>query len=466
MVAGSAALLIQAYPGLIPAEVKARLMNNGETNIITDPFTGLAPISRIGGGEVRVDRALLAPAAAWDDELLLGSLSFGFHDVSKSTVNLFKTVRVRNYSDKDIWYNVTPSFRFENDAESGAVEVEAPKQVFVKAGKDATFTVKMTIHGELLYGNYMNSGSQGADPSALDTNEFDGYLTLDDGVHPIHMAWHVLPRQAAETIVRPSFLKFDKNALAMLNVVNRGVGTAQIDAYSLLGLSDNLPEGGPGENNPVPDLRAVGVQTFPVPAGFCSAEPSFLWAFAINSWERQQHLVAPDAYYSVFVDVNRDGVDDFEIFNFDFSLSSGLTDGRVLTWVADTASGAASAFFYAEHATNTANTVLLVCGEQLGLTGTDMLTTFVDVTFQAYDWYYGNGVTDEISGITITPLGERYFGVFSDVPGKEKTFTFVEDFGKGFNEDLGLLLFTNGDRGLGMRGGATADTEAIIVMPR
>ncbi len=35
MVTGSAALLLQAYPGLIPAEVKARLMNNGETEIYT-----------------------------------------------------------------------------------------------------------------------------------------------------------------------------------------------------------------------------------------------------------------------------------------------------------------------------------------------------------------------------------------------------------------------------------------------
>ena len=365
----------------------------------------------------------------------------------------------------DIWYNVSANFRMEDDALSGAVEIEAPKQVFVKAGKDATFNVKLTIHGEMLYGNYMNSGSLGADASTLDINEFDGYLVLDDGKHPIHMAWHVLPRQAAETIVRPG-LKFDPSGVAMLNVVNRGVGTAQIDAYSLLGVSDNLPTGGPGSQMPVPDLRAVGVQTYPVPAGFCSAEPSFLWAFAINSWERQQHLVAPEAYYSVFVDVDKDGVADYEIFNFDLSLSSGLSDGRVVTWVADTTTGAATAFFFAEHATNTANTVLLVCGEQLGLTGTDMLNTFVDVTFQAYDWYYGNGVTDEISDIRITPLGERYFGLFEDVPGKEKTFTYVVDFGKGFNDDLGLLLFTNGDRGAGMRGGATADTEAIIVLPQ
>ena len=76
MVAGSAALVLQAHGGtkatakgtppgnaighgLSPLEVKALLMNTGEINIVNDPLTGaLAPITRIGGGEVRVNRAV------------------------------------------------------------------------------------------------------------------------------------------------------------------------------------------------------------------------------------------------------------------------------------------------------------------------------------------------------------------------------------------------------------------------
>ena len=73
MVAGAAALLLDAHGGtkatgngtpngqsighgLSPVEVKARLMNNAETNILNDAVIGdLAPITRIGGGEVRVE---------------------------------------------------------------------------------------------------------------------------------------------------------------------------------------------------------------------------------------------------------------------------------------------------------------------------------------------------------------------------------------------------------------------------
>src|SRR4029077_13249514 len=53
MVAGSAALLIDAHPGWTPLDVKAALMNTAETNILTDPVAQpgvLAPITRIGSG--------------------------------------------------------------------------------------------------------------------------------------------------------------------------------------------------------------------------------------------------------------------------------------------------------------------------------------------------------------------------------------------------------------------------------
>ena len=51
---------------------------------------GLAPIARIGGGEVRVDRAIEAAGAAWDADAR-GALSFGLADVT-STMTLTRQV--------------------------------------------------------------------------------------------------------------------------------------------------------------------------------------------------------------------------------------------------------------------------------------------------------------------------------------------------------------------------------------
>jgi subtilisin family serine protease len=484
MVAGSAALLLDAYNGgksnhghgdhregmgfgngLTPLEVKALLMNNAETNIINDVLLGdLAPITRIGGGEVRVDQALAAPVLAFDKNVPTAALGFGFVDVADGVVTLKKTVVIRNIDNKRHTYSITPIFRFADDEANGAVTVSAPEEVVVKPGrgKDTKFNVTLTINGALLNGNYMNSGSNGANPAVLTLNEYDGYLLFDDGRDQFQMPWHVLPRKDARvvpdttTIIPESFPQ-------VIGLDNTGVGTAQNDAYALIAVSDDLPEGGMGQASPTPDLRAVGINTFTVPAGFCSDDPSFLWAFAINTWERQQHLVPVE--YDIYLDTNQDGGDDYVVFNFDNSLSGSLSDGRQVTWAADLATGDATAFFFAEHSTNTGNTVLLVCGEQIGLSGADILATSVNMRVEAVDWYNG-GPGDVIDGLTVTPLGEQYFGAPIDVPGNtyDPAALEVYDYGSwpGNTPELGLMLLTNGDRGTGARGGATQDTEALL----
>ena len=482
MVAGAAALVFQAYGGtrapsigtppgnaighgLSPLEVKALLMNNGFTGVVNDPLTGaLAPITRIGGGEVRVDRALAAPTAAWDKDVPSGALSFGFIDVADETVTLTKTVEIRNLDNKNRTYTVKPTFRFADDVANGAVTVSAPATVQVKPGqgKLTSFEVKLTIDGTKLRGNFMNSGSVGADPATLTTNEYDGYLVLDDGKHPIHLAWHVLPRKAAR--VTPTTTAIVPGSFPqVIGLSNTGVGTAQNDAYALLAVSPNLPAGGLGAQSPTPDIRAVGINTFPVPAGFCSASPSFLWAFAVNTWERQEHLLPVS--HQVWLDTNRDGVDDFVVLNRDASGLGTITDGRQLAWVLNLATGTASAFFFAEHSTNTGNTVLLICGEQIGMNATNMLATNVNMAVVAQDFYFG-GPGDVVEGLTVTPLGERFYGVPKDVAGKvvDPAGLAVYDFGAfpGNTPERGLMLITNGDRGVGNRGGATKLTEALL----
>ena len=460
MVAGSAALVLHAMPHLSPAEVKSLLMNTGDTAIDTDPFSGRAPVSRIGGGEVRVDSALAAQAAAWDVATSSGALSFGYVEVAKDTVQLQRQVRVRNYSNSAVVYNISPSFRFAGD-DTGAVSISAPKSVRVQAGKDAVFNVRMTIKGALLPGNFMNSGSQGANPLALNANEFDGYLTLDDGTQPIHLAWHVLPRKSSELNARQVLnLGAGQDEISLRN---NGVGAAQNDAYSLVAVSDQQPTGERGGQSPTPDIRAVGVNTYPVSAGFCSANPSFIWAFAVNTWEPQSHLLPVS--HQVLLDVDQDGIYDYVVLNRDLSGLGGVSDGRQVAWAVNLTTGSASAFFFAEHATNTGNTVLLICGEQIGLTGTDMLSTNVNMAVVAQDFYFG-GPGDEVDGLTITPLGERYFGVPEDIAGKSNGSMTVVDFGAfpGNSDELGVMVITNGDRGAGNRGGATHATEAMLFL--
>lgn len=461
MVAGSAALLMQAWPGRLPTEYKALLMNTGETGIIGDPLTETsAEITRIGGGEVRVDRALRSRVAAWDDETGSGSLSFGFVDVAETRRTMTRIVRLRNYTDEVQRYEITPMFRFADDAANGAVSIEvAPPNVLIPARADQLVMVTLTIDGNLLRGNFMNSGPEGANPTSLTTNEYDGYLQFSaTDAPPLHMAWQVLPRKAAQ--VEPERASF-ANGGDRVPLQNLGVGTAHIDAYALIGESENRPEGGRGQQSPGPDLRAFGVNTFAAPAGFCSEEESFVWAFAINTWERQTHLFPVS--HQVWLDTDQDGLTDFIVLNRDGSFT-GASDGRQETWALDLSTGVANAFFFTEHATNTGNTVLFICGEQVGLTGTDVLSTRVDVEVLAQDFYFG-GDADRIGPFTITPLGEQFVGMPADIVGNATAPIDILDLGPypGNTEEAGLLLFTNGDRGAGARGGATQSTEVIIL---
>jgi hypothetical protein len=285
---------------------------------------------------------------------------------------------------------------------------------------------------------------------------------LDDGKDKLTIPWHVLPRKAARVV--PSTTSLVPGSFPqVIGLNNQGVGTAQNDAYALLAESPKLTPGGQGQQSPTPDIRAVGINTFPVPAGFCSASPSFLWAFAITTHRRQEHLLPVS--HQVWLDTNQDGTDDYVVLNRDASGLGTISDGRQLSWVVNLNTGAASAFFFAEHAANTANTVLYICGEQIGMNAADLLVNTVDMDVIAQDFYYG-GPGDIVEGLTVTPLGERFYGLPNDVPGKtsDANGLSVYDFGPfpGNTPELGLLLFTNGDRGAGNRGGATDGTEALL----
>src|SRR5690606_3436949 len=244
---------------------------------------------------------------------------------------------------------------------------------------------------------------------------------------------------------------------------------AVVESYSLIGVSDDLPEGGMGEQNPTPDFRYLGYTTIGVPAGFCGPAESFLLAFAANTWEPQSHASIPTSFW-INLDVDQDPSTgggpfgaEYSILTRDASLNS-LTDGRNLTFVVDWSTGAASAFFLTDHDMNSGNTVMYICSDQIGMTAAD-LGDPMDVTAQATDFYFG-GDGDIISGITLAPGGEKYIGVFDNgdvgftiIPPGGRDVLRVIHTGSGTNNtETGLLL-------LYRSGNVPEEAEAIILGP-
>jgi len=460
MVAGAAALLLNATHGqLSPWELKARLMNTGETTIFNTAAVlggGLAPITRIGGGEVRVDRAIAAQAAAWEQVSRSGSLSFGFVDAFRPEITLKRTVVVRNYGDSTITYRIEPTFRFADDVANGAVQPQVQALLSVPPHSECSFPISLHIDSARLRAWALNSGANGANGDLLTSFEYDGYLRLIDtsgnAANNLHLPWHVLPRLAGNVRV-PGSAGLDRP----LTLTNRGIGDAELLAYSLVGVSPIQAQPGAGTNGELIDLKYVGYATYAVPAGFCSDQPGYVLEFALNNARRQSHANVPGVMI-VNLDTDRDGRFDFQVFTYDASFP-GLSDGRNLTWVANLRTGEAEAFFFTGHALESATYTMALCDIQLsdgarpaaqgGPLAPPAPGQPVDVLVEAFDLVTGN-VTDTIAGITLAPGGERYLasiaggGIgFGLLPGGATAELTISDSGSRTNpSETGILLLT------------------------
>jgi len=200
VVSGTAALLVQAFPTRTPSEIKSILMDTAETNIGINPVSlpGVpAPITRIGAGEVRVDKALATKTSAFDnDNPTAISLSYGYQAMASSG-QFVKTVAVHNYGSTTQTYSITPNFRFSADAASGAVTLSAPSTITVKAGATGTFKVKLAVDVTKLPVWTLNGGLRGGDGFRLQDVEFDGYINIASSADNVHVVWQILPHRAA-----------------------------------------------------------------------------------------------------------------------------------------------------------------------------------------------------------------------------------------------------------------------------
>jgi subtilisin family serine protease len=399
MVAGAAALVLDALGPTAPRIVKARLMGSAETNVYTNPATQpgvLAPITRIGGGEVRVDRAVRSTILAWaegDSSANAASLSFGFQDSPYWTV-VNKRLVITNTSATDATYTLTPSFRYADDAANGAVTVTAPSKVKVAAGASKTVVVKMTIDATKLPTWTLDSGAVQGDGALLNTFEYDGYLQISKPGEAINVPWHVLPRKASETYATSNFLWLN-GGVKPLSFINSGLENGGVELMALDGTDrKDYPkplQPGPGDNFVVPDLKAAGSRDI---------GGQFL-QFGVNFWNQWSHPAYPVGV-EIDIDTDRDG--DIDRLVFTQELNGFGATGQVAVFVQVAGSTSASAFFYLDADLNASNMILTVPYSALGITP----GTQIDYSVITYDNYFTGLVSDSVGPFTITPSTPKF----------------------------------------------------------
>jgi hypothetical protein len=399
MITGSAALLLSANSSLTPQEVKAKLMNSAETNIQTNPATQpgvLAPITRIGGGEVRVDKANKLTVAAWDSDNPVGvGLSFGYNPVTGNP-QLVKKVTVRNYAAKSRTFTINTSFRFADDAASGAVTLSAPATVTVPGNGSKDFVLKLQLNAANLPAWPWDAaspstaslgGSLGGDGPTLTKAEFDGYVTIFDATDTLHLPWHVLPRKAANVSVGGG----GSGSIAISNA--GGAVDGAVDTFALTGTSSRIPPPQlpqPGDAFAVIDLKAVGVR-----------QAGANVQFAINTFGQRSHPAYP-AEFDIYIDSNNDGTFDYVVFNLENG-GFGAT-GQTVVEVVNLTTGAGTIVSFADADLNSGNMIMTVPMTFLGLTSTQKFTYMV----MGCDNYFTGTCTDVIGPMTYT-LGTPRF---------------------------------------------------------
>lgn len=395
MIAGSAALLVQAFPSRTPLQIKAMLMNSASTQVYTNAAVlpgRLAPITRIGAGEVRVNKALALGAVAYNKDDLSAALSFGAREVS-SFAEYEKKLVVENLGSKAKTFAIQSSFRYADDEASGAVAIQAPRSVRVAANSRETITVKLRVNPRRLPDWSLDGGALGGRGDLLDANEYDGYLTLTAGPETLSVPWHILPRKAAEA---GALLAQRSNwPGGVILLANAGMADSEFDVFALTGTSSKYPADelpGPGDNLAVIDMRAVGVRYLPTAGAL---------QFAINTFGRRAHTAYPGGF-EVDIDVNADGVPDFAVYNAE--QGGFAATGVSIVNVANLATGDVAAYAYLDADFNSANATLTLPLGALGVAADTKLSFSVF----AYDNYFSGTTTDQILDMSFTPSTPRY----------------------------------------------------------
>jgi subtilisin family serine protease len=404
MVSGTAALLVQAYPMRSPDAIKALLMNTAETEIYTSPSISpgvLAPITRIGGGEVRVDAALASKTAAWDQDTRAGSLSFGYKSLS-SLEEACRKLEVRNYANYTRLYRMKANYRYQDDVTNGAVKFVLPPSVVVPANSTATVSACMTIDAKKLPTWTVNGGINGGNGPLLQSVEFDGYLSIKDDFDDIHVAWHVLPHRAADTQATTSFVQIPKRGDGKLKLVNPGRAQAgQLDVFSLTGTSPRAPSSAlpkPGDDFAFIDLASTGVRLL-------EDGGELLIQFAINTYGQRAHPLVPGGF-EIDIDVDMDGTPDSVMLLGQLAVG----DGRTVVFVVPPGSDEQEPVAFVDADLNSANMIMTAPLALLGLTPTGKFSYSVI----AYDSYFTAEVTDSIPNIVYTPGVPKF--IASNIP--------------------------------------------------
>jgi subtilisin family serine protease len=327
-VAGSMALLRETHPSWSVEELKAALMNTATHDLYTGLNQSGTPYSpaRVGAGRIDVPAAVGQQVIAYQDsdgDLTNAgdgsvSVSFGSLQVS-SSFTVDKTIRVENLGPSAASYTV--GYSATTSIPGVSYSFPDGPTVSSAAGGTSTFRVRLTVDPSAM----RNS----VDPTVSTANgrfwipEASGDVTLTPASGPLlRVPVYVTARPASQMGTSETYLSLPSaSGTTQLDLTGAGVNTGSsfptdyvstLTPFELQGRSPQIAAL-PRPSDAMADLRDIGVATNEPEVG---AANGFL-AFGVATYGDWM-TPASQAQFTIYIDTNRDGTDDYVLYNSRF----------------------------------------------------------------------------------------------------------------------------------------------------
>jgi minor extracellular serine protease Vpr len=332
-VAGVAALTRQAHPSWSVADIKAAIMNTGDPS-----QTFQYRMSRGGTGLVQPAKSTTTQVVAKGVNGLLTSadgpefaisVNYGFEEFNRDFTKT-RTISVTNNGSSSASFGVAVT----NQAGSPHSVALSTSSLTVPAGGTVDFTMRLTVP-------VATAGNSD------DFREVAGMVTLtptagsNNGV-TLRVPYYLVPRAQANVKTTVDKLKGGATSTTARITNSKGGIEATYDFYAW-GLEDGKEPASKASN----DIRAVGVQSFPLTA----TEQIVVFAVSVhNRWSN-----AATNEYDIPLDVNNDGKVDYTVVAVDAgAVTAGVFNGIMGAFVFSATGATQSPFaVFAPHDSST-----------------------------------------------------------------------------------------------------------------
>ena len=335
MVAGTAALVLQAHPHWKPWQVKAAIINSGRPTELANYQARSA-----GSGLVSAGGAVRTSTIAYADRRTT-TLNFGVQEFSDNFRGAAPIV-LQNDSRRDVVFAVGVTHQAGSPHKLSLNRTEVRVPAHGTAQIEARLVIPAATAGD---------ASAFRDVAGLVT--FTPASPSMNGGYALRVPYYIVPRVSSTVTAALESHRVGPSGSGSVLLENRFSAVAGTADFYAWGLESKKAPGIAGHV----DLRAAGVQ---------SAANGEIVVFAITTRKPWSSPVTQE--FNVVVDTNFDGESDFWVFSYDYgAIVNGVWDGRVGTFVVDFSTGEMSVYFFADAPTDGSSILMPVPAAAIGV---------------------------------------------------------------------------------------------------